>query len=272
MGMPYPWPVLAWFGFLCVCGIVEMWCAHVEYDYGLSKRAGCTRLKHTHNQSCFSPVSGCLEAATLMMLSPRSLSNLAGMGGPLFSWLPLLALRGELALTNQVLARTMIWYLAVIGLTRHLHLLTGWDPSGHAIVYGAQLVPLWHLWESEPAAGRRRGLLPTVSRLWLLAWAGVLFYLSGMTAVAFHTLSETMAAAALMLALSTWLTERDAPRVVDRGHVASAAVLWAVPTALSWMADSTSPPLLTGMLVYDLAVWLCFILVLGEGRAELLRD
>ena len=143
---------------------------------------------------------------------------------------------------------------------------------GHAIVYGAQLAPLWQLWESEPVAGRTKGALPTLLRLWLLLWSSTLCYLSGMTAMAFHTFSETMAAAALVLALATWLSELDARRVVGAWQVVVAAVAWMVPTVLSWIATDTSKALMTGFLVYDLAVGMCFVLVLGKGRAELLRD
>lgn len=277
-----PRGLLAWLVFICACGLIEQRCGHVEYDFRASKRAGCTRLKHDQNLSCYVPQSGCFEATTLMTLSPRVVSDLAGMGGPLVSWLPILAHRSELPHTADILARTMIWYLAVIGWTRHLHVLTGWDPSGHAIVYGAQLAPLWQIWDIGHAAGRGLPLWqlwdigPTLNRLWLLVWASLLCYLSGMTAMAFHKLSETAAAAALVLLLAAWLAERHSRRVVERWHVMLAFVSWLVPTALSWISTSsvpTSTALLLGMLVYDLVVWLYFFVALGsEARWELLSS
>lgn len=259
--------VLSWLVLVGVCGLVEFRCAHTSYDYRASKRAGCTQLKDqpVSNESCFQPAPGCLDAITLMTFSPRSLSDVAGMGGPLLTWLPmLLAYRSEAPATSILLARTMIWYLAVISATRHLHMLTGWDPSGHVIVYGSQLAPLWQLWEQLGySGGEALSEARTLLLCWLLVWASVLCYLSGMTAVAFHTLSETTAAAAMVLILAAWLNQREG-RVVDLWHVAAAATAWAVPTALSWMVSATaarsSPPLF-GFLVYDLAVWLCFFAV-----------
>lgn len=202
-----------------------------------------------------------------MMIAPRALSDLAGMGGPLLTWLPMFAHRGEVPL-SKVLVRTMIWYLAVIGTTRHLHWLTGWDPSGHAVVYGAQLAPLCQLWE-ESHGDRLPTVLHTLSRVYLLVWGSVLCYLSATTAMAFHTLSETAASLILVLLLSCWLSERDMGRrrAVERWQVVVAFVAWLVPTVWSWTVDNATP-FLQGMLVYDLSVWLCFFLALGEAQAE----
>ena len=83
-----PRGLLAWLVFICACGLIEQRCGHVEYDFRASKRAGCTRLKHDQNLSCYVPQSGCFEATTLMTLSPRVVSDLAGMGGPLVHGFP----------------------------------------------------------------------------------------------------------------------------------------------------------------------------------------
>ena len=97
-----------------------------------------------------------------------------------------------------------------------------------------------------------------------------------MTAVAFHTLSETAAAAALVLLLATWLSEREGRPIVERWHVAVAAVSWTLPTALSWIAGGAaagSSALLLGFLSYDLVVWFGFYLLLGrEARLDLLHS
>ena len=279
--------VLAWLVVVCASGLLEQRCGHTRYDYRASRRAGCTVLKAAASVSdrpCYQPPSGCVDAETLMTFSPRALSDMAGNGGPLLTWLPvLMAYREQLpVITATILARTVIWYLTVIGTTRHLHLLTGgWDPSGHAVVYGAQLVPLWELLELGHAAGGALGAGRTLLLCWLLVWAGVLCYLSVMTAAAFHTLSETAVAVAMVLGLAAWLrAPSDAPGVgVQARHVACAAVAWVVPTAASWLpalgasgeataGEASGPPqaVLVGMLLYDMAVWACFAALLSRDE------
>ena len=199
---------------------------------------------------------------------------MAGMGGPLLSWVPIWAYYGERPLTTTLLSCTVVWYLSVISLTRHLHLLTGWDPSGHLIVYGSQLVPLLQMWKRGDVGGDVVGTPCTVILLWLLMWAAVLWYLSGMTSMAFHTLSETAAAALMVLGLAVWIdtAERWQPghAGVDGWQVVSAALLWVVPTGLSWLAAQDSAhPLLFGMLMYDMGVWLSLSLLLGRRQHEL---
>ena len=193
------------------------------------------------------------------------------MGGPLLTWLPIMVHANDQAVTSTLVARSMVWYLTVIGCTRHLHDITGWDPSGHAIVYGAQLAPLWQLWATGHGDGETVGSLRTLSLLWLLSWAAVLCYLSAMTAMAFHTLSETAAAAALVLALAIWLCRHEEPRVVEGPHLAIAGLAWVLPTAWSWAASTMSAPLLLGMLLYDLVVWLCVFILLRRSGHELIR-
>jgi hypothetical protein len=273
--------LLAWLVFLLLCGAVEHRCGHTAYDHRASRHVGCTQTKEddqNHSKlfgsksKCQTVQSGCMEAATLRMFSPRALSDLAGLGGPFLTWIPMLLYRGDLTLTSKLLTRTMIWYLSVIGSTRHLHQLTGgWDPSGHAIVYGAQLAPLWQLWEAGHAVDTPLSPLRTLMLIWLWLWAGVLCYLSGMTALAFHTLSETMTAGVLVLALAWWLQERGP--AIERRQCVFAAIAWAVPTGWSLMMASSGTMLLIGYLGYDLAVWLCCFLVLGEaGRERLVRS
>jgi hypothetical protein len=52
-------------------------------------------------------------------------------------------------------------------------------------------------------------------RAWLVALAGVLVYLSAMTAIGFHTLSETAAAAALAVLLAVWVGDRRGGTSMD---------------------------------------------------------
>lgn len=203
------------------------------------------------------------------------------MGGPLLSWLPALAYRGatddDHPVKTTLLTCTIVWYLALIGTTRHLHLWSGWDPSGHLVVYGSQLAPLYQLFfdgasSSSHAASELRDGVSALLLLWLVSWAAVLGYLSCMTALAFHTLSETLAAAALVLVLIIWLHNSAVdPRTgsIERWHVEVAVGMWALPTALSWAMHATPRGLLSGMLAYDLAVWVCLLaLTLREAHGQ----
>ena len=247
---------LAWLVIVLICGLVERRCGHTRYDFRTS-REGCTRRK-LEPDLCFSPAAGCFEAATLQLLSPHLLSSFAANAGPLLTWLPLVASSLYLATTLPValtLSQTILWYLGVIGVVRHLHLLLGWDPSGHLIVYGAQLVPLSHLWHDGVTC-------PWIVLGWFAIWASLLLYLSAMTAVGFHTLSETVAAASLVLLLAAWVSDRRAGG--PRGwQLALASFAWALPTASSWIVeDDSKRSLLFAMLVYDSLCWLLLLYLL----------
>ena len=114
-----------------------------------------------------------LSHTSIETASPRWLSDVAGYGGPLLTWLPLLVASRPIAGTRPLLCTALIWYLSLIGVVRHTHLLlpSRWDPSGHCFVYGAQLLPLWAI-SSLPALADWR--VPRVLTLWSL----VLLYLS----------------------------------------------------------------------------------------------
>ena len=246
----------SWLGLLLACGCMERWCKYTTYDLRASD-AACTL--HKHGNSCleqsWTPL--CLKAPTIKMLSPRALSNVAGMGGPLLTWLPLLAGAGSpsaAGATRSTLARTAIWYLACIGLIRHTHILLefAWDPSGHVIVYGSQLIPVWHLYHAGAGAGWQRPLVG-----WLLCWGAVLLWLSAMTANFFHTLSETAAAGLMVLGLASWLDADDATARGLLGTVwYAAAASWLAFTAVGWLWSASSAEVLGGELAYDAVVWL----------------
>lgn len=270
-------PLLALWGVaLCVAGLFEAGCHYTAYELGASASVGCT-VTSASAPGCASPPHMCLPASTVAALSPRWLGIvIAGMGGPLISWLPMLALamRRERSTQQRLgalsqLQRTMLWYLGFIGVVRNTHVLTAssawctaaracsrpWDPSGHTFVYGAQLVPLALLLPPE-------GGINGWAFVWLNGWAYALWYLSMSTATFFHTLSETAAGYALSLLLA--LALRSDPAARGNGAVglrlelyAAAAAPWAGFTAVGWWAGvgAGHAGTLAAQLVYDCALW-----------------
>lgn len=253
---------LAWLTFVLICGLLEFRCGHTAYDYRASAQVGCTTVKG----HCLELASGCFTAAALQMLSPRSLSTAVGVGGPLLTWLPMLAStllhRSVSRSVASTFIRTLLWYLAVIGTVRHLHSLLGWDPSGHLCVYAAQLIPMWQVCLVDGEA------LHLLVRVWLVALAGVLVYLSAMTAIGFHTLSETAAAAALAVLLALWVGDRRGG-TPTLGQVVMVAITWALPTLYSWELEPDSErALLLAMLIYDLACWAILVCLMRMRIAD----
>jgi len=137
-------------------------CTHSTYDLRGSTD-DCVRWTSLDLSECAAAGEGCASPSTLKQASPRWLGSLAGMGGPLMTWLPLLLGAREPAHVRPVLLAALPWYLALIGPVRHTHRLldSRWDPSGHVFVYGAQLVPL---------ACIRLGLLHPATQAWLALW------------------------------------------------------------------------------------------------------
>ena len=253
---------LAWLTFVLICGLLEFRCGHTAYDYRASAQVGCTTVKG----HCLELASGCFTAAALQMLSPRSLSTAVGVGGPLLTWLPMIAStwlhRSVSRSVASTFIRTLLWYLAVIGTVRHLHSLLGWDPSGHLCVYAAQLIPMWQVCLVDGEA------LHLLVRVWLVALAGVLVYLSAMTAIGFHTLSETAAAAALAVLLALWVGDRRGG-TPTLGQVVMVAITWALPTLYSWELEPDSErALLLAMLIYDLACWAILVCLMRMRIAD----
>ena len=256
---------LAWLTFVLICGLLEFRCGHTAYDYRASAQAGCTTVKGSVGQ-CLELASGCFTAAAMQMLSPRSLSTAVGDGGPLLTWLPILAStllhRGVSRSVALTFIRTLLWFLAVIGMVRHLHLLLGWDPSGHLCVYAAQLIPMWQVCLVDGEA------LHLLVRAWLVTLSSVLFYLSAMTAIGFHTLSETAAAAALAVLLALWVGDRRGG-TPSLGQVMMVAITWALPTLYSWALEPDSERAkLLAMLLYDLACWAVLVCLMRMRIAD----
>lgn len=201
----------------------------------------------------------CVDAGIIRSLSPRWLANLAGYGGPLLTWVPLVFARESTA--KRKLSLTLLWYLGLVGFVRHSqHFLPhGWDPSGHIFVYGAQLVPLWlvALPSRVPSP-----LQAAVERV-LLAWSCALWYLTVSTAAFFHTLSESITGWLLVLGL--FGVHQLRTRVARPPELASVPVMsltflaWLASSAGGWyyaMVHSRSVGTRAAELAYDLVLWL----------------
>ncbi len=249
-----------WGALLLVAGLWELGCRYTSYDWRRSAALNCTVLRTARQGECYSGSSQfCLPASVVGVLSPRWLSNSVGMGGPLISWVPLLAFaQCERPAARRLAAlsrmhRTLVWYLGGIGVVRHAHVLSTvrWDPSGHVFVYGAQLVPLWRLLPAAPTPGAQWPVLEAL----LGAWTAVLWYLSFTTASFFHTLSETAAGYALVLLLALALRPESSART-GPAPCTLAALLWLSFTAVGFasrVGGSVRASLLE--LGYDAALW-----------------
>ena len=277
--MPPP-PHAAWSLLLLLASQWEWLCSHKAYDWRAST-ADCVRYKG--GTECVAVPAYCVSPVSIAWASPRWLSSLAGYGGPLLTWLPLLYAARPAAVIRPLLGTTLVWYLAFISVVRHTHLLlpSRWDPSGHCFVYGAQLLPLWAISAlPELSGGRRR--VPRALRL----WSGVLVYLSCATAAWFHTASETGAAWLLLLLLYAALSSRLAAmqaaaaacsleaaadvaqrerRRVGRCALLLALPVWLVGSAAAWEAARRSGAgvgMRSGEAAYDVGLWLLLLLLL----------
>ena len=262
--------LFSWTVLLLLASQWEYMCAHRSYDW---RSRDCVRFKGS--SECVEVAQLCLTPTAINTFSPKWLSNLAGFGGPLMTWLPLLVQeqfhKGDTA-RSALICSTLVWYLAFINAVRHFHLLlpSKWDPSGHCFVYGSQLLPLWHLTS-----------LPNQAVPWIVTlWSYVLIYLSAATAAAFHTPTETLAAWLLILLLNFALLSRiDAIEGCSHDAVAASTRLrrrsylvfpvWLVCTAAAWESARRSRGLTIELgleAVYDLGLWALLLLLLQ--RAE----
>ncbi|KAL3916755.1 MAG: hypothetical protein SGPRY_006684 [Prymnesium sp.] len=236
-----------WVAAVLACGAWEAACGYTKYDLRLSSPS-CTRLKG-EEQCTHPPSPWCVDAPMVSVFSPRWLSNIAGLGGPLLAWAPLLVARPFAA--PDALHLTALWYLSLIGFVRHSPLITprGWDPSGHIFVYGAQLVPYW-LVPIHQSESRARGQLAEHA---LFAWSSVLFYLSLTTASFFHTLSESTTGCFLVLCLYQLLLSRGLRRegvkprqsIGVRGFspvTGCVFVSWLVGNMIGWLVKEKKLP------------------------------
>ena len=294
-----PWRrTLLWGAALLIAGLFEAQCGYTRYDHRASSRLGCTVLREAAAK-CYEPEAPCIDTSTIQTLSPRWLGSLSGNGGPLLTWAPLLLSAQQPGRVRAVLAHVLLWYLSLIGVVRHAHLITGgWDPSGHVFVIGAQLLPVWQL--------REAGNGSKWQRMWLAVWLCALAYLSLATAAFFHTLTETAAGWGMVLLLVSLLhrtageSERSSSSSSAGGTAAASAAaggsrlladnvaslwtgtggvcrlsvaigLWIGATAIGWSDDAASPrAILAGQLAYDCVLWLCLIWIVmrPSARAE----
>jgi hypothetical protein len=272
----------AWTLLLGVASQWEWLCAHKAYDWRASTDA-CVR--HKGSTECVVLQPYCLSPTSIGFASPRWLSDVAGYGGPLLTWLPLLVASRPVAGTRPLLCTALIWYLSLIGIVRHAHLLlpSRWDPSGHCFVYGAQLLPLWAI-SSLPALTDWR-----VPRA-LTLWSGVLLYLSAATAACFHTASETAAAWLMLLLLHAALSHRvaamhaaaaDSPEAAvdamrrERKRLSRRAVLalplWLLCAAAAWEKARRSGAGVgnrSAESIYDAGLWLLLLVLLRRGGRD----
>ena len=157
------------------------------------------------------------------------------MGGPLLSWLPLLLLGSD----RGMMATVIGWYLTFIVPVRHtkLWLRSGFDPSGHVFVYGAQLIP--HAWMPRP--NRAVGM-----------WSTVLLYLSGTTSAFFHRAAETFTGWLLIVILYAMLATRM--QLTTRKLVGTTCV-WSLATGI-FVATSPMNAMRAGEIAYDLVLFM----------------
>ena len=288
--MAHPWRMAsvslrrlsAWTLLLGMASQWEWLCAHKAYDWRASTDA-CVRLKGS--TECVVLQQYCLSPTSIGFASPRWLSDVAGYGGPLLTWLPLLVASRPVACIRPLLCTALIWYLSLIGIVRHAHLLlpSRWDPSGHCFVYGAQLLPLWAI-SSLPALTDWH-----VPRA-LTLWSAVLLYLSAATAACFHTASETAAAWLMLLLLHAALSHRVAAMHAAAAHSPETAVddmrrerkrlrrravlalpLWLLCAAAAWekaRRSGTGVGNRSAESVYDAGLWLLLLVLLRRGGRD----
>uniref|UniRef100_A0A7S4C271 Sphingomyelin synthase-like domain-containing protein n=1 Tax=Chrysotila carterae TaxID=13221 RepID=A0A7S4C271_CHRCT len=298
-------PFIGWMAVLALAASLAGLCGYPSLNLRKST-ASCSLLKgcdasvpsNTSGTCCVTLPELCAPTSTAALLSPKWLAYLAGSGGPLITWLPLVCGAASLPDIWKPLRPSLLWYLALIGPVRHTHriLPSSWDPSGHVFVYGMQLIP-W-------LASARLGVGVT---LWLRAWSICLVFLSATTAAFFHTPSETAAGLLLLLPLWGFLMRRQGMELdvqnlmsdtassheecsllsgarrwfphedqslSSPGRVASttfAAVLWIVVAVAVWStASSREMPQLAGEAGYDIVLWL--LLAFVESRAAALCE
>lgn len=174
------------------------------------------------------PLALCLPPHRALELSPAALARTLGDLGPLLVWAPLL---GASVLTyhphgahhhrphvRRAVALAAAVYLSAIMPVRYLRraLPSGFDPSGHILLFGVQLVPLWAAAEvavhapapalAAAAGGRAQGrwwcATARAAAVGLGAAEVALFGLSVSTAAWFHSGWEVAASWAVVAALA----------------------------------------------------------------------
>lgn len=255
------WRLFMWLSLVLACGTWESICSYTSYDLRRSSQS-CLRFKD--GAGCSEVLSfACVDANTVLTFAPRRLSNLAGMGGPLMMWIPLMIARP--LSTPSVLVTTLTWYLSLIGFVRHGPLFTpqGWDPSGHIFVYGSQLVPFWFIRKTGATASVQHVLLEQGMMLWTI----LLLYLSITTSSFFHTLSESFTGCLLVICLNRMLSSQvvlsdaEAQQLraeLSRSQLCLVVLLWILGSSIGWVGATwraRNVGTLAGELAYDSVLW-----------------
>ena len=167
--------------------------------------------------------------------------------------------------TTSIVIASLV-YLAVIMPVRYLRrvLASGWDPSGHVLLYGIQLVPLWGTAQATTTLkGNSAYAHPTAARaVWLALMAAEagLWVLTVATAAVFHHASEVLA---------TWVVVGLTAYATHAALVPSAS---AAPDAVNSRAAQAR---LHRLLLLACILWLCGLLmplslmmVLGRSGAR----
>ena len=254
---------VAWSILLGFAATWESKCAYSTYDLKRSTPTCTTSKAAASAGMCYSLPRLCLDAQAVAKLSPRWLSGLSGMGGPLLSWVPLLLLGADKAMLATVLS----WYVAFIMPVRHakLWLPLGFDPSGHVFVYGAQLVPLIFTLTAVGSARPlvRNAWLPQLAG-WLGVWLVTLCFLSGTTSAFFHTPAETSAGWLLVALLHTMLHGHGP---LATRHLIGGACLWCVGTG-AFLATGRLSSMRLAEIGYDLVLFVLLRHLVNSGGAE----
>ena len=170
--------------------LASLWRAHCGYagvDHRVSAADCAAQLPGAAVAACSAtaPSLICLSPQAVRSLSPGWLARRLGDAGPLLVWLPLLAAArwrrapgrpgvvagGEVCSGSEgahagagsgcsvgasLGAACLIW-LASIMPVRYARRVLPFDPSGHVLLFGVQLVPLWAAAQAWHAAGGSEG-------------------------------------------------------------------------------------------------------------------
>ena len=253
---------------LALAALWRAQCGYADLDVSRSTAACAARRSDGACQPALS--QGCVAPHVVRAVLPASFGAALGDAGPALLWLPLLALahaglkpraaaaaayHGHLHVRSAVVLAAAC-YLSVIMPVRFVRrALPFFDPSGHALLFGVQLVPLWAAADAvahaptpgEPGgapaaagarAARRARLAARVLAAALLAVEAALALLTLATAAWFHAALEVAATWACVGALA-----HATHALLQRHPHASAAQLraWWARAAAAWLAGLALP-------------------------------
>lgn len=162
-----------WSVLVAVSTVWQVTCSYGDIDHAASHRSSCLVRRGSSGTCDLSARSAfCLGPPRISTIAPRWLGVFVVWVGPVWAWLPLgawLAWRLRPAAVQAAAARrlalrfapvaaaSVFAYLVGINIVRHWVRLrglnpSGFDPSGHTLVFGLQLVPLWAFGEMLAAA------------------------------------------------------------------------------------------------------------------------